>query len=171
MKTLFNILYAIFILFILSVGVHLFEYLSVIARSAHDLVFVDQLKIDSNLDITIAFLNSVLAIYILIHFLKFIKVLKRISEKVLFSKENGKAFFKIGRALVYYSLLKFVVGFINFISTSVLHEDLHPYKIGVALGEQIRFRIPLLGIAMFLLIIAKLMKDGYELKNENDLTI
>ena len=169
MKTLFKILYALILVWILGAAIKLIEYLSVLTRFTHDLVFFSDHNFESNLTLIIALVNAALSSYILFHLFKFIKALKGISEKALFSKENGEAFFAIGKAFIYYSIFKFIVGIAS--SISIENEVFNPYNFGRMFGEQLGARLPLLIFALFVLIISKLMKDGYELKNENDLTI
>ncbi|MGB5646619.1 DUF2975 domain-containing protein [Muriicola sp.] len=171
MKTLFKILYALSIVWILGAAIKFIEYLSVLARFAHDLVLFSDRDFNLNITLIIALVNALLTIYILFHLFKFTKSIKQISANVLFSQENGKAFNAIGRAFIYYAILKFIVGVVSSISNSIENEVFSSYNFGRILGEQMAARLPLLMFSLFLLIISKLMKDGYELKNENDLTI
>ena len=86
MKILFKILYALIIVWILGAAIKLIEYLSVVARFTHDLVFFPDNDFDSDLTLIIALANAALTGYLIFHLFKFIKALKRIYEKILFSK-------------------------------------------------------------------------------------
>jgi len=171
MKKLFKVLYALCLVWILGAAFKLIEYLSVLGRFAHDLVLFSDRNFDINLPLIIALVNAIITTYILFHLFNFTKSIKRIQANVLFSQENGKAFYAIGRAFIYYAILKFIIGVVGGISNSIENEVFSSYNFGRILGEQIAARLPLLIFSLFLLIISKLMKDGYELKIENDLTI
>ncbi|MEY8020635.1 DUF2975 domain-containing protein [Muriicola sp. SD30] len=171
MKTLFKVLYALCLVWILGAAIKFIEYLSVLARYTHDLVLFSDRDFDINLTLIIALVNAIITIYILFHLFNFAKSIKRIQANVFFSQENGKAFNTIGWAFIYYSILKFIIGVVSGISNSIENEVFTSYNFGHIFGENLGARVPLLTFALFLLIISKLMKDGFELKIENDLTI
>lgn len=164
MTRLINILYALIFLWILRGLFRLFDYLSDFTELAHN-------TINSYFDISISVSNAILLSYILYKLIKFEKVLNEISKKPLFNKENGAAFFSIGMAFIYYSILKFILQLIQVFSNSRNTEEFSLNDSGQKFGEAIGSSFPLLTLALFLLIIANLMKDGYELKKENELTI
>jgi hypothetical protein len=86
-------------------------------------------------------------------------------SNLFFTKKNGKIFELLGSSLIYYS-----VGFIsiNMISSGMVkYGILEEANLNVNLSELIY----LIVIAIFMLIISKILKNGYELKKENDLTI
>lgn len=92
-------------------------------------------------------------------------------KKALFGKENGEAFNSLEKAFMWYSLFKFILEIVTTFHSTELHNSDTPYSLGYAIGQIITLRLPLLIFGLFLLIISRLMMNGYELKKENDLTI
>lgn len=86
-------------------------------------------------------------------------------SNLFFTKKNGKIFELLGSGLIYYS--------IGFISINIISSGLVKFGIfeEVNLNVNLSELIYLIVIAIFMLIISKILKNGYELKKENDLTI
>ncbi len=104
--------------------------------------------------------------------LKFRKTIYSIKAESFFSKQNSTIFKTVGKGLIYYSIGIFIIRVFenSFEKVSVIGQSV-AYNMGKNVGAAIADRIPLLLIAFFILIIAKLIEDGYQLKKENDLTI
>lgn len=168
MKKLITILYAIIFIWILGSIFTLFDFISDLTQIMHG-------NFESYMYVILTISNLILLIYILTRLWKFERVLNTFSSKTLFSKENGASFKSIGVAFVWYTILKFLIEFFEKVSGLDLQSKSNPYDngydVGFIIGELIVERIPLLIFAMFLLIISKLMNEGYKLKHENDLTI
>lgn len=162
MKGLLKFLYALVLIFLLSAILLLVKY-------SYEMITFPYRENALDLALILKTFNIILLGYLTFYLLKFLKALSHsISQNNLFSKNNGKAFHSIGIALVFYSVLKFIISSIEEFVKAV---QLESYSIGYILGDQIAARFPLLFLALFLLIISKLMIDGYELKKENELTI
>jgi len=119
----------------------------------------------------VSLFKLMLFIYLLWLFLKFRKVVYQMRGDTIFFKKNQEMFYRIGRGTIYYSIGMFLVQLVQkFLENSVTEKSV-AYTLGYNLGESLGDRIPLLILALFLLIIAELISDGYQLKKENDLTI
>ena len=108
--------------------------------------------------------------------LKLRKTVYDSESKSLFSKENKSIFKQVGNGFIYYSIAIFIVRIVEKLSGQMENtNDSSAYNLGYTLGhsigELISGRIPLLVIGIFILILADLIQDGYDLKQENDLTI
>ena len=86
-------------------------------------------------------------------------------SNLFFTKKNDKIFELLGSGLIYYS--------IGFISINIISSGLVKFGIfeEANLNVNLSELIYLIVIAIFMLIISKILKNGYELKKENDLTI
>jgi hypothetical protein len=99
---------------------------------------------------------------------KFSKITFGDKTDIVFSKKNGKIFEALGNGLLYYSIGIFSIILIKSgIEKVAFLKELKAYNLNVTFSEL----FPLIVIAIFILIISQLIKDGYELRKENDLTI
>lgn len=128
--------------------------------------------VSNNWSLILTTLTILLLSYIFWLLLKFRKTIYSVKTESFFSKENSTIFQTVGKGLIYYSIGIFVIRVLeySFEKVSVAGESV-AYTLGKNIGSALGDRIPLLIIAFFILIIAKLIKDGYQLKKENDLTI
>jgi hypothetical protein len=79
-----------------------------------------------------------------------------------------KIFEALGNGLLYYSIEIFSIILIKSgLEKVAFLKELKAYNLNVTFSEL----FPLIVIAIFILIISQLIKDGYELRKENDLTI
>lgn len=130
----------------------------------------------SNLDIILMTINFIMLIYMACLLLKLRKTVYDSDSKSLFSKQNKSIFKKVGVGIIYYSIAIFIIRALELYFDEIRIND-NPsayslgYSLGYHLGELIGGRIPLLVIGIFILILADLIQDGYEIKQENDLTI
>lgn len=126
----------------------------------------------NNLSQNIVYFISIgLLVYLFWLIMKFRKMLYVSNKTSFFSEKNAIISQNLGTGLIYYCILKF---FLEVISNSI--DEFSGLRVfGENLGERLLTalfeRIPLLLIALFILIIAQLIKEGYTLKQENDLTI
>ncbi len=126
----------------------------------------------NNWSLLLTILSMLLLSYMFWLLLKFRKTIYSVKTESFFSKQNREIFQIVGKGLIYYSIGIFLIRVLenSFEKVSVLGEST-AYNLGRNVGAAIADRIPLLLIAFFILIIAKLIEDGYRLKKENDLTI
>jgi len=134
----------------------------------------------SNSDFILLTCNLILLIYMGWLLFKLRKTVYDSESKSLFSKENKSVFKKVGHGFIYYSIAIFIIRVMELYSEKMGIFD-NPsaydfgrslgYSLGFNLGELIGDRIPLLVIGIFILILADLIQNGYDLKQENDLTI
>lgn len=79
-----------------------------------------------------------------------------------------KIFEALGNGLLYYSIEIFSIILIKSgLEKVAFLKELKAYNLNVTFSEL----FTLIVIAIFILIISQLIKDGYELRKENDLTI
>lgn len=110
--------------------------------------------------------------YIIWLLLKFRKVIPEFKTDTIFTEKNSAIFRKVGNGLIAYSVLIFFIRLIEKSFEITLEYGISAsYTLGKNFGTALSGRISLLVIAIFLLIIAQLIKEGYRLKQENDLTI
>lgn len=110
--------------------------------------------------------------YIFWLLLKFRKVIPEFKTDTIFTEKNSAIFRKVGNGLIAYSVLIFFIRLIEKSYEITLEYGVSAsYTLGKNFGTALSGRISLLVIAIFLLIIAQLIKEGYRLKQENDLTI
>jgi len=110
--------------------------------------------------------------YIIWLLLKFRKVIPEFKTDTIFTEKNSAIFRKVGNGLIAYSVLIFFIRLIEKSFEITLEYGVSAsYTLGKNFGTALSGRISLLVIAIFLLIIAQLIKEGYRLKQENDLTI
>jgi len=120
----------------------------------------------------IPLLTVILQGYIFWLLLKFRKVIPEFITDTIFTEKNSTIFRKVGNGLIIYSVLIFFIRLIEKCFEITLEYSVSAsYTLSKNFGTVLSGRISLLVIAIFLLIIAKLIKEGYQLKNENDLTI
>ncbi|MBU2900882.1 DUF2975 domain-containing protein [Maribacter dokdonensis] len=120
----------------------------------------------------IPLLTVLLQGYIFWLLLKFRKVIPEFKTDTIFSEKNSAIFRKVGNGLIAYSVLIFFIRLIEkSFEITVEYGVSASYTLGKNFGTVLSGRISLLIIAIFLLIIARLIKEGYQLKQENDLTI
>lgn len=91
----------------------------------------------------------------------FKKLLANFKGKLIFETENCQFFHKIGKAILYFSLILFLFGFIP--------KSTQTTTINVTFGFSPSLFIVALGL--FFLVLAEVFKMGKQLKEENDLTI
>tara|TARA_R110000744_G_C19265779_1_gene551864 strand:- start:548 stop:874 length:327 start_codon:yes stop_codon:yes gene_type:complete len=107
-------------------------------------------------------------IYMLWLLFKFSKITFGDNTDLLFTKKNGKIFEALGNGFLVYS-----IGIISIIliktglENVAFFRELKAYNLNITFSEI----FPLIIIAIFIRIISQLIKDGYELRKENDLTI
>lgn len=147
-----------------------------IILSTFDLIHENPTTDFSSTDTVLLTINFILLIYMGWLLLKLRKTVYGSESKSLFSKENKSIFKKVGVGIIYYSIAIFIIRALELYSDKIGIND-NPsafsfgYNLGYHLGELIGSRIPLLVIGIFILILADLIQDGYEIKQENDLTI
>ena len=143
-----------------------------IVLTKFDLVHENTPSDFSTLDIILLTINLILLIYMGWLLLKLRKTVYDSESKSLFSKANKSIFKQVGNGLIYYSIAIFIVRIVEKLSGQIENiNDSSAYLFGHNIGELISGRIPLLVIGIFILILADLIQDGYDLKQENDLTI
>ena len=115
--------------------------------------------------------NLLTALKWLINFLIF-SVIPEFKTDTIFTEKNSAIFRKVANGLIAYSVLIFFIRLIEKSFEITLEYGISAsYTLGKNFGTALSGRISLLVIAIFLLIIAQLFKEGYRLKQENDLTI
>ncbi|MEP2278223.1 DUF2975 domain-containing protein [Maribacter sp.] len=128
--------------------------------------------ISSNSNQILVIFNLILLSYVLWLLIKFRKTIYTLHTDSVFSAKNGFSFTAIGRGLLFYSAGIFIIRvFENILNKPAVKGESVAYNFGRDFGAALSDRIPLLVIAFFLLIVAQLIKEGYDLKQENDLTI
>jgi hypothetical protein len=128
--------------------------------------------ISSNSNLILVIFNLILLSYALWLLIKFRKTIYTLHTGSVFSTKNGFSFTSIGRGLLFYSAgIFFIRVFENILNKPAVKGESIAYNLGRDFGAALSDRIPLLVIAFFLLIVAQLIKEGYHLKQENDLTI
>lgn len=143
-----------------------------IVLTKFDLVHKNTPSDFSTLDIILTTINLILLIYMGWLLLKLRKTVYDSESKSLFSKANKSIFKQVGNGLIYYSIAIFIVRIVEKLSGQIENiNDSSAHPFGHNIGELISGRIPLLVIGIFILILADLIQDGYDLKQENDLTI
>jgi hypothetical protein len=130
-------------------------------------------KIESSTTSLILILSNLLLLsYVLWLLIKFRRVIYRLKTNSIFSEKNSRIFKTVGMGLIFYSIGIFIIRVIeNTLGEVIVLEESVAYNFGRNIGATLSDRIPLLVIAFFLLIVAQLINEGYQLKNENDLTI
>jgi hypothetical protein len=127
---------------------------------------------ESTSNLILIICNLILLIYVLGLLIKFRRTIYTLHTDSIFSESNGIIFKTVGRGILFYSIGIFIIRVIeNILITSGIAKESAAYNLGRDFGAALSDRIPLLVIAFFLLIVAQLIKDGYDLKQENDLTI
>jgi len=106
----------------------------------------------------------VLACYLTLHFYFFSKTVNKLNEDSFFKLENALSFKKIGQAITRFVLISFSV---RIIFTAIEASDAELAQLPPKFVSYLFLMI----IALFLLIIAHLIRNGHGLKKENDLTI
>ncbi|MGB5554820.1 MAG: DUF2975 domain-containing protein [Flavobacteriaceae bacterium] len=135
---------------------------------SHSSTDLDSSSINWLLTITTIILLS----YMLWLLLKFRKAIYDAKENSIFTKKNSIIFKLVGKGLILYSVFIFILRIVeNSLSKVAVLGESTAYNFGRKVGAALGDRIPLLIIAFFLLIVAQLIKEGYQLKDENDLTI
>ncbi|MDF4203535.1 DUF2975 domain-containing protein [Maribacter sp. SA7] len=120
----------------------------------------------------IPLLTVLLQGYIFWLLFKLRKVIPGFKTDTIFTEKNSAIFRKVGNGLITYSVLIFFIRLIEKSFEITLEYGVSAsYTLGKNFGTALSGRISLLVIAIFLLIIAQLIKEGYRLKQENDLTI
>lgn len=115
-------------------------------------------KIWSTIAILISLNNFALFVYVVYHFKK---LLANFKEKIIFEMENYQLFYKIGKTIILYAILLFIIGFIPKTNQTA--------SISVTFGFSPSLFIAALGL--FFAVLAEVFKMGKQLKEENDLTI
>ncbi|WP_338356075.1 DUF2975 domain-containing protein [Yeosuana marina] len=124
------------------------------------------------------------AILIYLFFLLYVfrKVIQGLIKNQLFISENAEQLVKISKGLFFFGVVLFLIQFVlrmtqSFPAVAVnkglaysASYDLG-YKIGVTINLLLSNGFPIFIYALFIFIIAKLIKEGNLLKQENDLTI
>ncbi len=147
-----------------------------IILSKFDLIHQNPSTDFSNLDIILLTINLILLMYMGWLLLKLRKTVYNSKTSSLFSKQNKLIFQNVGMGIIYYSIAIFIIRVLKLYSENIGITDTPSaynfgYSLGYNLGELFGGRIPLLVIGIFILILADLIQDGYDLKQENDLTI
>lgn len=115
--------------------------------------------------ILLAFISTLLLFYMLWLILKFRKTIYNFKTDSIFSEKNSSVFNTVGKGLIYYSAIKFIIKLVEKSFDELVVGESLTRNWGRNMGTSIVESIPLLVIALFLLIIAQLIKDGYQLKN------
>ncbi len=161
MKKLVTFLYVLVNVWILFGIIRVLKLSSEILVKLYDFSF----KMDSTLIELILATSDIIVIgYLLFNFYKFSKTVNKLDEKSFFQKTNGISFHKMGKAIITYVIIKTPIKLANshFIGDKSIIDSL-PNHIASSLS--------LLIMSLFLLIISHLIKKGFALKQENDLTI
>ncbi|TVZ15838.1 DUF2975 domain-containing protein [Maribacter sp. MAR_2009_72] len=162
MKNLIFFLYLLICLWIIGGLVAIFKSSS----DLYNLILIE--NVYGNLTIPICILIAKISISSILTFylLKFSRVINKLNLENFLSKKNGKSFKTIGRVFLYYSFIRLFINIIE-ISLGENYQKLIEYNTkGVIEGV-----VTLLITSLFLLIISKIIDQGYYFKNENDLTI
>jgi len=124
-----------------------------------------------NISILIFIIKTGLLIYLLTLSLKFRNMVYKTGTSSFFTEKNGQIFQTVGNGLIYYGVARVLINVIEHFFE--FYSNKNPNLYNIKFVEEVSFfnSIPIFLIAIFLLIIAHLIKDGYRLKNENDLTI
>ena len=112
-----------------------------------------------------------LLLYILLKFIDFKSIIPNLKNKILFTTKNNRVFKQLGKALVIFSIVLFILKVVERIFKSPIEHKLDAVYIINIIIESFVKRMPLVIMGLFLLIIAKLINEGFELKEENELTI
>ncbi|MGC6429815.1 MAG: DUF2975 domain-containing protein [Jejuia sp.] len=107
--------------------------------------------------------------YLLLKFLSFKSIIPDLKNKVFFTSKNYKASKQLGKAIIIFSILISLVNITN--STTKSNQGDMLTSMAVAIGESIGSKLFLILMGLLLIIIAKLINEALELKQENDLTI
>lgn len=112
-------------------------------------------------------IKLIIIIYVTFRLYKFSKVVNKLTLDTFLSKNNGISFNITGRTLIYYGLIRLVLSWFE------ISPLLNAYKefIDTNYKEVFQSVILLLITGLFLLIISKLITKGFQIKQENDLTI
>ncbi|TDS12697.1 DUF2975 family protein [Maribacter caenipelagi] len=162
MKNLIFSLYLLICLWIIGGLTAIFRSCS----EVYNMIFIH--NTNDNLTIPICILlikisiNSIVTFYLF----KFSRVINKLNLENFLSKKNGKSFRTIGRVFLYYSFIRLFINVIE-ISLGENYQKLTEYN-GKGVIEGV---VTLLITSLFLLIISKIIDQGYNFKQENDLTI
>lgn len=119
-----------------------------------------------------------LLVYLIYKLNIFRKVVIDLSKRLIFTERNGKQLISIGKGIIFFGII------LSFIDSGLrIHIDLQcineiksnsyffGYFLGYGISTIIFKRLYIFMIALFILMIAKLINEGTLLKQENDLTI
>lgn len=121
---------------------------------------------------TLLFIDFLLSFYLLWLLLQFGKLFYSAKPSSFFSTKNGKIFEIIGKGMILYTALILPVRILlSSFEKNTEFGDLINYSLERNIIEVINAHYPSLIIAVFILIISHLIRDGRLLKKENDLTI
>jgi hypothetical protein len=162
------------IFFALIIGSFIFRIIEIIKWILFEISFMTESSIlvrNTLFENIIYLLGIVLLGYLLYLTNRFRNMLYNSHISSFFSEKNTKISQGLGKGLIYYSVLKFILEVISKSIDGVSRNIPFAEKLGETMVNALFERIPLLFIALFILIIAQFIKEGYVLKNENDLTI
>lgn len=173
MNKLQSILNVLISIWIIGIFLKLLKEVGVLYKHIHSRIFDPNIISSTSYSlILVSFAFICLLIYMLWHLRKFKKVVKKSKNTSLFNNSNHKAFHSVGMAFIYYTAARFIIRIVEFMLSNVDDSQQSiAYQFGRNIGEGVSNHFPLLIVALFLLIIAELIKDGYQLKKENELTI
>ncbi|NND79813.1 MAG: DUF2975 domain-containing protein [Maribacter sp.] len=173
MSKLQSILNVLIYVWIIGVFLKLLKEVGILYKHIHSRIFDSNIISSSSFSMILVSMAFIcLLIYMLWHLRNFKKVVKKSKNTSLFNNSNYKAFHSVGMAFIYYTVARFTIRIVEFMLSNVDEgQQSIAYQFGRNIGEGVSNQFPLLIVALFLLIIAELIKDGYQLKKENDLTI
>jgi len=186
MKSLAILLKWVCVLFSLRLGYLIFRQVSRIIDSYSNEFFLKELifnikipeSIGNHWFAAISIFSCLLLIY-LIHKLNILRMITSdISKKEIFTAYNGLQLISIGKGIIIFGIILSIIetslGVYIYIQDVDSTETL-AYKLGYSIGYPIGIvffkRLHIFIIALFILMIAKLINEGTLLKQENDLTI
>ena len=162
MKNLIFSLYLLICLWILGGLFSIFKSSSEVCN----LIFIENTYDNLTIPICILLAKIIISSILTFYLFKFSRVINKLNLENFLSKKNGKSFRTIGRVFLYYSFIRLFINGIE-ISLGENYQKLIEYNAkGVIEGV-----VTLLITSLFLLIISKIIDQGYHFKNDNDLTI
>jgi hypothetical protein len=131
-----------------------------------------------SLNNTWLYFSNILLIFLLFYIsykiITLIKVAINLEKNLLFTTYNSKQLYSVSIGIIVFTsiliILKTPINYLNLVENDFLNQS-NSYYAGLAFGSEIAKHIYLYIIAVFILIISSLIKNGEILKQENDLTI
>lgn len=115
-----------------------------------------------------------LLIYLSYHLFTLIKIAINLNKNLLFTTKNAKQLNSVGIGIIVFTLILILIQVpleLSILINKTTFRETYSYYIGYAFGFIIAKRLYLFMIAIFILIIASLIKSGEIIQQENDLTI